>query len=111
MTIKGISLADWIYIITTLMGFIIAWLAKQPRLPASAQKYLKSLTASRLLAIVEAVAADVTASPEQRRAKAVELLQSAARKKLGQPLPDSIANLLVEYGYQLYKKAAARIAK
>lgn len=93
---------EWIGIVAILGGWLVTWLRGR-KLPAWAKKWLDKLGDDAVLEAIEAAKRFDT--PEERRVEAVRYLQRIADKRFGMELPDSIANLLVEYVYQLYKRA------
>ena len=104
-----VSVSDWIALVVGALGLLAAWLARSNRLPANVRGYINKIGTEDVLKKIQVAAADLAASPEQRRMKVVEMVSDLAEKKLGFPVPDSIINLIVEYVYQLYKKGRRAI--
>ena len=106
MTIYGIhiSLVDLAYLAAAILGAGSAWLKSRTQLPAGARKWLAKLSSSCVTAAIEQAEAYADLSPDERRVKAVAFLQDLSKKELGFPVPTSVANLLVEFVYQTWKK-------
>lgn len=101
----SIAIADWFSVGVGLFGLISAALARKGRLPSWARKWLDRVGPERITEAIEKAAAIAELTPEQRRAEAVAFLQRLALRELGFPIPASVANLLVEYVYQQWKRA------
>lgn len=94
----------WVPVVAAIFG----WLAKSKitkSLPAGARDWLGRIGEDNLIDTVATVDAVADATPAERRQMAVERLQKEVRERWELNLPTSIANLLVEYAYQLYKRA------
>lgn len=104
MKLGSVPVHDWISLAVGLMGLISGLLAQKDRLPSWARKWLKRIGRRRITDAIERAAAIVEMPPEQRRSQAVVYLQKLAIKELGFPVPQSIANLLVEHVYQQWKR-------
>ncbi len=105
MSIGKVPAEDWISLAVGIVGFVTAYLSRKDRLPAWARSWLKRIGCDNITDAIERAAAIAELTPDQRRQQAVIYLQKVSLKKLGFPLPSSVANLLVEYVYQLWKKA------
>jgi len=108
MKIKGIPIDDIITVTVPVLSAIMAWLAQRDRLPANVRRWLARIGIKRIESIIRACAELVTASPEQRRMRAILLIQDEAERRFGITIPDSVANLLLEYVYQRWKKRISR---
>lgn len=102
---KNVPISDWISLAVGVVGFATAYLAQKDRLPSWARQWLKRVGPERIKDAVERAAAIAEMTPDQRRQQAVIYLQKVSMKDLGFPIPSSVANLLVEYIYQRWKKA------
>jgi hypothetical protein len=102
---KHIPMDDWLSLAVGVMGFATALLARKDRLPGWARKWLRRIGSARITDAIERAAAIAELSPDARRAQAVTYLQQLTVRELGFPIPQSIANLLVEHVYQQWKRA------
>lgn len=105
MDLKHIPADDWVSLAVGIMGFTTALLARKDRLPGWARKWLRRIGSARITDAIERAAAIAELSPDARRAQAVTYLQQLTVRELGFPVPQSIANLLVEHVYQQWKRA------
>jgi hypothetical protein len=105
VNIKGVPLSDWVSLAVGLIGLVTAYLSRKDRLPAWARKWLSRVKTARVVDAIERAAAIADLSEEARRLQAVDYLQKLTFRELGFTIPDSIANLLVEYVYQQWKRA------
>ncbi len=105
MALSTVPIADWISLGIGLFGLVSAYLASKDRLPAWARKWLQRIGSERVTDVIERAASIAELTPDQRRKQAVIYLQKVCISELGFPVPASIANLLVEYIYQQWKKA------
>lgn len=105
MNFNSVSVGDWVSLAIGLIGLVSAYASSRDRLPSWARKWLNRISSDRVLDSIERAAAIVELTPEQRRKQAVVYLQKLTIQELGFPVPASIANLLVEYVYQQWKKA------
>lgn len=105
MDFKHIPMDDWLSLAVGVMGFATALLARKDRLPGWARKWLRRIGSARITDAIERAAAIAELSPDARRAQAVTYLQQLTVRELGFPIPQSIANLLVEHVYQQWKRA------
>lgn len=106
MTIKGITipLNDLLSVAIGVVGLLAAWLQRKNKLPKWAAKWLNKIELARILRIIEDVNSYRELSEEGKRKRAVEILKQITERELGGDIiPDSIANLLVEYAFQLWK--------
>jgi hypothetical protein len=83
--------------------------SRSVKLPSVAQPVVRKLGETSILEAVQI--AERFDTPEERRVEAVKYLQRVAKRKLGYELSDSIANIIVEYGVQLYKQTEQKIAR
>jgi len=101
--LKAVPLQDWAAFGVGIICAIIALAQRSGRLPASARKWLKALGEHRIEAAVVYVAGLVGLTPDERRAEAAAWIIRICDRELGVAMPESIANLLVEYVYQKWK--------
>lgn len=101
----SVSVQDWVSLSIGVLGFLTAYLGRQDRLPSWARTWLKRIGTSKIAEAIERAAVVIDLTPEQRRKQAVVYLQKVCIKELGFVVPDSVANLLVEYVYQQWKRA------
>lgn len=102
---ESVSVQDWVSLCVGVLGFLAAYLGRQDRLPSWARLWLKRIGTEKIIDAIEHAAAVIEMTPEERRRQAVIYLQRVCVKELGFVVPDSIANLLVEYIYQQWKRA------
>jgi hypothetical protein len=100
-----VSLNDWVSLAVGLSGLVTAYLSQKNRLPAWARSWLKRIGPDRIKDAIQRANAISEMSSDERRQQAIIYLQKVCLKELGFPIPTSIANLLVEYIYQQWKKA------
>ncbi len=99
-----VTLNDWLGLAVGMGGLLIAYLARKNLLPKAAQRWKQRIGEDRILSAIEQAATLVEASPEERRKAAVVALQRLTRNELGFEVPTSIANLLVEFIYQRFRR-------
>lgn len=105
MSLGTIPVGDWISLAVGLIGLLSAYASSKDRLPSWARNWLSRIGNERVLDAIDRAAAIAELTPEQRRKQAVIYLQKLTIQELGFPVPASVANLLVEYVYQQWKKA------
>ena len=105
MIVDKVPLGDWISLAIGLFGLITAYFSSKHRLPSWARRWLKRIGSDKISDAIERAAAIAELTPDQRRKQAVIYLQKICIQELGFPVPASVANLLVEYVYQRWKKA------
>ncbi|OFX13638.1 MAG: hypothetical protein A2Z18_07170 [Armatimonadetes bacterium RBG_16_58_9] len=105
MSIDNAQTGDWISLAIGLFGLASAYLASKNRLPSWARKWLNRIGTEKISDAIDRAAAIAELTPDQRRKQAVIYLQKVCITELGFPVPASIANLLVEYVYQTWKRA------
>jgi hypothetical protein len=98
---------DWLAVAIGLAGFALSYLGSRDRLPKWARKWLARIGRDRIEDAIEYAARLGVMSPEERRAEAVGYLVRLSERELGFPIPGSVANLLVEFVYQQWKRKAA----
>lgn len=105
MDLSSVSTQDWVSVAVGVFGLVMAYLSRKDRLPSWAVKWLKRIGSDRVADAVARAASLAEMTPDQRRQEAVAYLQRLCVAELGFPVPASIANLLVEYVYQQWKRA------
>jgi hypothetical protein len=100
----SIPLHDWIAVGIGLIGVILSWLQSKDRLPKWAREWLNRLGQEKIEKAIEYAEKFAGLSSEQKRQEAVAYLIRLTEKELGFPIPESIANLLVEFVYQQWKR-------
>ena len=104
MNLDIVPAHDWVSLAVGVTGLLTALASQKDRLPSWARKWLKRIGPERITDAIERAASIAEMSPDQRRTQAVIHLQKLAIKELGFPVPQSIANLLVEHVYQQWKR-------
>jgi hypothetical protein len=100
----NVPLHDWIAVGIGLIGVILSWLQSKDRLPKWARKWLNLLGHEKIKNAIEYAEKLAGLTAEQKRQAAAAYLIRLSEKELGFPIPDSIANLLVEFVYQQWKR-------
>lgn len=101
---ESISMNDWIALAVGIIGIIVGLLKSiAPRLPKAVQTVIAKLGQDEIIKIIEWCQTHV-ATTEQRRETAVSMIKEAWFKISGTALPNSIANLIVEWGVAVYKR-------
>lgn len=102
--LETVTVRDWVSLGVGLIGLVTAYLAQRDRLPSWARQWLSRIGSARILDAIDRAAAIADLTADQRRRQAVTYVQKLCMAELGFPVPASIANLLVEYVYQQYKR-------
>jgi len=97
------QLFDIAMTLITLLSLTFAWLGKKKRLPKWLDNWLSHVGLARIYDALEEANKFLQMSPTQRRNEAVKILKAECKSQLNFELPTSIANLLIEYGYQLWR--------
>ena len=106
VNVMQVSMSDWIALTVGVIGLISAWLARSNRLPANVRRWINDLDQEVILQEIGTCAVTMAqATAEERRDYMVNWITDLAKIKLGLTVPKSIANLIVEYCYQLWKRA------
>lgn len=101
---QSVSLSEWVSLAVGLIGLVSAYLQSKNKLPKEAVPWLKKIGDANITEAIDKAEKITKLSADEKRVEAVAYLQKLAEKKLGVPIPDSIANFLVENGYQAYKR-------
>lgn len=99
-----VPLGDWIGFAVGIAGLLISYLQSRDRLPKWARTWLARIGQDKVEMAIEYAARFEAMTSEQRRQEAVGYLIKLSEKELGLPVPESIANLLVEFVYQQWKR-------
>jgi len=102
--IKGVPIHDWIALAIGVIGLISAYLQSRDRLPSWARRWLANISREKVEEAIEYASRLSGLTPEERRAEAVAYLVRVSKSELGFEVPKSIANLLVEFIYQQWKR-------
>lgn len=102
---KGVPIFDIITLAVGLGGLLFGLMSRNTTVKKWLDKIGGQATVERAISVGMEFSID---SPEERRKKAVVYLQKVARENYGVTLPTSIANLLVEWVYQAYKKRTGK---
>jgi len=101
---ESVPARDWAALAVGVFGIIIARLQSRDRLPKWVRRWLSRLGEDRIEQAIEYAAKIGNLSPEERRREAASYLARIAEQELGLRIPQSIANLLIEYAYQYWKR-------
>lgn len=101
---KNVPISDWISLSIGLIGLISGYLGQKNKLPVWVRAWLKRIGEQNIADAVERAAVFTEMTSEEKRKQAVTILKEITLKKLGFPVPESIANLLIENSYQLIKR-------
>lgn len=102
-----ISPSDWVALAIGVIGLLTGYLQSKNRLPKWARKWLSKIGEESIQEAIDYAAKIQGLTPEERRREAVAYLIRVAEKEFGFPIPTSVANLLVEYVYQQWKRRQA----
>ena len=95
---------NWVAVTIGILGLVMSYVQSRDRLPSWARKWLARIGKSNVEAAVAYAAKLSPLTPEEKRREAAAYLSRLAQKELGFPIPTSVANLLVEYVYQRFKR-------
>ena len=100
-----IDLTDLLSLGIGVFGLLLAWAQSYNRLPKGVRDWLGKIGSDTIMAIIVKAESVATMSTEDRRKWAVEELKAVVLEKCGLKLPTSVANLLMEFVYQAWKKS------
>ena len=100
----SVPIKDWLFLAVGLIGLIIAHLESRDRLPSWARNWLSRIGRDKVERAIDYAAGLQGLSDEDRRKEAVGYLVRLSERQLGLRVPESVANLLVEYVYQYVKR-------
>jgi hypothetical protein len=98
------SLGDWVALAVGILGLALSYLSRRDRLPKWVRGWLSRIGQDKIEDAIEYAAKLQGLTSEQRRQEAVAYIIRLTEKELGLVIPESIANLLVEYVYQQWKR-------
>jgi hypothetical protein len=102
--LKMASTQDWAALAIGLIGAVLGLVRSQDRLPKWARRWLARIGRDRVESAIEYAAKMSGLSSDERRREAAAYLMRLSEKEIGFAIPESIANLLVEYIYQQWKR-------
>lgn len=102
--LMSVPLGDWAALAIGIIGLVASYLAGRDRLPKWARKWLSRIGRDRIEDAIEYAAKLQGLTSQQRRQEAAGYIVRLCEKQLGLVIPESIANLLVEYVYQHWKR-------
>jgi hypothetical protein len=100
---EAVPVRDWLALAIGVFGLVMSYLQSRDRLPAWARQWLAKIGRDKVEEAVEYAARLSQLSDDEKRKEAVQYLIRLSEKELGFAIPESIANLLVEYVYQRWK--------
>lgn len=95
---------DWAVLAIGVAGLVLSYLESRDRLPKWARRWLNRIGREEIEKAIEYASRLQGISPEERRREAADYLVRLSEKKFGFPVPSSVANLLVEFAYQQWKR-------
>ncbi|MEN6372300.1 MAG: hypothetical protein ABFD64_09845 [Armatimonadota bacterium] len=101
---NNVSFRDWTAVAIGVIGLVTSYVSSKNRLPKWARKWLSRIGSANIVKAIEYAAKLSELSSEERRKEAVDYLIKLSEKELGFAIPTSIANLLVEFIYQQWKR-------
>lgn len=101
---KIVPVKDWFALAIGVIGLVMSYLQSRDRLPKWARQWLARIGQDKVEEAVEYAARLAQLTDDERRREAVSYLVKLSEKELGLAIPESIANLLVEYVYQQWKR-------
>lgn len=104
ITMSSVPTYDWVALTIGLIGVVLGYVQSKDKLPKWAREWLNRIGPDNIESAVEYAAKLTNMTAEQRRDAAVTFLMRFADQELGLVVSKSIANLLVEYVYQQWKR-------
>lgn len=104
MSLTNVSVSDWAGLAVGLTGALLGYAQSRDRLPSWARRWMNRLGKDEIERAIDYAARMSGLSPAERRSEAVAYLVRLSQKELGFPVPESIANLLVEFVFQQWKR-------
>lgn len=101
---SAVPARDLIALAIGIIGAAIAYAQSSNRLPKWARTWLSRIGYERIENAIDYASRLSGMTSDQRRAEAVAYLVRLTEKELGFAVPTSIANLLVEFVYQRWKR-------
>lgn len=102
--LNNVPAYDWVALAIGVVGVVLSYTQSRDRLPKWARRWLAKIGSEEIVAAIEYAARLHGLTPEERRQEAVAYLMRLAEREFGFPIPSSIANLLVEFVYQQWKR-------
>jgi len=103
-TLSAVPFWDWTVLLIGIAGFVLSYIESKDRLPKWAREWLSKIGRENVEQAIENAARLKGLSSAERRQEATAYLIRLSEKKLGFSMPESIANLLVEFVYQQWKR-------
>jgi len=104
--LKTISIQDWVTLAIGVVGLLTAFIqSRQAKLPVWARDWVKKIDQAEINACITTAGKFAGSTDAEKREMAVTLLQKSVQDSLRLTLPDSIANLLIEWGFSRMKGA------
>lgn len=104
MLMDTVPLKDWSALSIGLLGVVLSYVQSRDRLPKWARQWLGRIGRDRVENAIDYAARLSNMSSDDRRREAVAYLIRLTEKELGFAVSESIANLLVEFVYQQWKR-------
>ncbi len=101
--LKSVPSQDWAAFCVSVVCVILAIIQRSDRLPVSVRRWLKAIGERRVEAAVAYAAEIVGLTPDERRKEAALWISRISKREFGAEVPESIANLMIEYVYQRWK--------
>lgn len=98
-----LTLQDWIFIATALFTGI-KWYFERNKLPKKYQKILDRIGIDNITNLIQKIDHFADLNSNEKRILVVEELKTFVKRECDMELPTSLANLLVEYVFNLLKK-------
>lgn len=102
--LDNISFGDWTAVVIGVIGLVASYINSKDRLPKWARRWLSRIGSENIVKAIEYASKLSELSPEERRKEAAAYLVRLSEKEFGFSVPASIANLLVEFVYQQWKR-------
>ncbi len=100
----NVSPLDWICLALGVFGALATCLSQKDRLPASVRAYFSAVSVTEIMDAVERVQSVKSMTSAGRREYVAEFIAKVCLQRLGITVPRSIANLMTEYVYRLWRE-------
>lgn len=100
----SVPIHDWMALSIGILGAVVAYIQSADRLPKWARKWMGRIGKDKVENAIDHAARLAELSADERRREAVAYLIRLTEKELGFAVPTSVANLLVEFVYQQWKR-------
>lgn len=104
ITLETVPLRDWAALSIGILGAVLGYVQSRDRLPKWARRWFGRIGRQNVESAIAYAAALAGLTAEERRREAAAYLVRLTEKELGFPVPQSIANLLIEFVYQQWKR-------